>query len=30
MRDEVLDREIFDTMVKVEVLTRKWVLNTTQ
>jgi len=27
MRDEFLNREIFDTMFAVEVLTRKWVLE---
>jgi putative transposase len=27
MRDEFLNRVIFDTMFKVEILTRKWVLE---
>jgi len=27
MRDEFLNREIFDTMFEVEILTRKWVLE---
>ena len=27
MRDEFLDREIFDNMFEVEILTRKWVLE---
>jgi transposase InsO family protein len=27
MRDEFLNREIFDTVVEVEILTRKWILE---